>query len=101
MLDLAERNLARVLIELDAIVAELEARGEGAEGRAKVTAADVRKAIQTVFEERHRIEKLDAKSGDGGAGGGLDLDAARAEVGRRLARLRQRNRSGDVSGGVE
>lgn len=91
MLRLAERNLARVLRELDATIAELEGRGEGAGARAKAVTSDVRKAIQTVFEERHRIDKLDEKNGETGGGAGLDLDAARAEIGRRLARLRARS----------
>jgi len=91
MLRLAERNLARVLRELDATIAELEGRGEGAGARAKAVTADVRKAIQTVFDERHRIDKLDEKKNETGGGAGLDLDAARAEIGRRLARLRARS----------
>jgi hypothetical protein len=98
MLRLAEKNLERVLRELDATIGDLEARGEGAQGRAKAVTTDVRKAIQTVFDERHRIEKLDEKNGDTGAGEGFDLDAARAEIGRRLARLRERSAAGEVSG---
>lgn len=95
MLLLAERNLARVLRELDTVIGDLEARRQGAPDKAKSVSADVRKAIQTVFEERHRIEKLDAKSGHSAPG--LDLDAARVEIGRRLARLRQRGGPDEVS----
>jgi hypothetical protein len=98
LLVLAERNLARVLAGLDEVIAEIEARQAGAEVRAKATAIDLRKALQTVFDERQRIEKLDSKIGDGGGGAGLDLDAARAEIGRRLDRLRQHGCAGRVSG---
>jgi len=49
---------------------------------------DLRAAFQTVMEERARLERL-CKQGATAAGeGALDLDAARAEIGRRLARLR-------------
>ncbi|PID37137.1 MAG: hypothetical protein CR993_01735 [Rhodobacterales bacterium] len=89
MLVLAKRNLERVLDELDATLAELEARAEGAGPKAKAASVDVRKAIQVVFEERHRIEKLTEKD-SGGSGGGLDLDAAREEIRRRIARIRER-----------
>lgn len=49
---------------------------------------DLRSALQIVFEERAKVAKL-REDGDGGGGGrALDLDAARDEIGRRLARLR-------------
>ncbi|MFN6952688.1 MAG: hypothetical protein ACK4NE_08890 [Albidovulum sp.] len=50
---------------------------------------DLRSALQIVFEERAKVAKLKDDGGDGrGAGRALDLNAARAEIGRRLARLR-------------
>jgi hypothetical protein len=57
---------------------------------------DLKQAFILVLEERNRIDKLrkqvagQVAGGVGGGGGGcvLDLDAARDEVGRRLARLR-------------
>ncbi|HHC30246.1 MAG TPA: hypothetical protein ENK80_06795, partial [Rhodobacterales bacterium] len=42
MLRLAERNLARMLAELDATISELESRGDGAGARSKAVSADVR-----------------------------------------------------------
>lgn len=53
-------------------------------------ARDMRGATLVMIEERNRIEKLrrDVAGGCGGAGA-LDLDAAREEVGRRLACLRR------------
>ncbi|GGD40560.1 hypothetical protein GCM10011358_25610 [Sinisalibacter lacisalsi] len=100
LLHVAERHLESVLRELDAILDELQARKGGAEVKAKAASADVRKAIGIVFEERHRIEKLHGKNGTGGRGEGLDLDEARAEIGRRLARLRKHRGAGGVSGGA-
>lgn len=50
---------------------------------------DLRSALQIVFEERAKLAKL-REDRDGGSAGAraLDLDAARDEIGRRLARLR-------------
>lgn len=60
-------------------------------GDGKVTAQavrDLRAAFQLVMEERTRVEKLRSKVADVVGGGTLDFDAARDEIGRRLARLR-------------
>lgn len=49
---------------------------------------DLRSALQLVFEERAKVAKL-SEDGSGGCGErALDLDAARVEIGRRLALLR-------------
>ena len=90
MLGLAARPYEQVLRELDAILGDLQGREDGAVAKAKTSATEVRKAIQTVFEERHRLDRFNDK--DTGSGGGivLDLDAARDEIGRRLACLRDR-----------
>lgn len=62
-------------------------------GAAEVRAAaqavkDLRAAFQMVMEERGRVEKLRKQVAGVGEGRALDLDAARAEIGRRLACLR-------------
>jgi hypothetical protein len=49
---------------------------------------DLRSALQMVMEERTRVEKLRRQVAGTVGAGTLDLDAARDEVGRRLARLR-------------
>ena len=49
---------------------------------------DLRAALQIVFEERAKVAKLKEDGGRGGGERALDLDAARVEIGRRLARLR-------------
>ena len=49
---------------------------------------DLKAAVQLALDERNRVEKL-RKTIAGAVGSGiLDLDAARAEIGGRLARLR-------------
>lgn len=48
----------------------------------------LRAALQLFIEERNRVEKLRKQSAGAVGANGLDLDAARDEIGRRLARLR-------------
>ncbi|QBX99836.1 hypothetical protein E2K80_03060 [Rhodophyticola sp. CCM32] len=51
------------------------------------------------MEEKARVAA--GKHVGGGAGGRFDLDAARAEIGLRLACLRTAGSGGEISGGVE
>jgi hypothetical protein len=64
--------------------------GEFTEVRAAQTAIrDLRATAIQVLEERGKVDKLRKQiAGHVGAGGALDLDGARAEIGRRLACLR-------------
>lgn len=66
--------------------------GELGEIRAAVRAVkDLREAFQIVMDERTRVDKLRKQVAGGAAGGAaaeLDFAAARAEIGRRLACLR-------------
>ncbi|MFP5478709.1 MAG: hypothetical protein ACLGIE_03315 [Alphaproteobacteria bacterium] len=64
--------------------------GEFTEIRAAQTAIrDLRATAVQVLEERGKVDKLRKQiAGHVGAGGALDLDEARAEIGRRLACLR-------------
>lgn len=101
LLILAERNLERVIRDLDAICQELEARKDGATAEVRAAAVDLRKTIQSVFEERHRIGRFFDTGAGIGAEGALDLDTARNEIGRRLALLRKHSGTGGVSGKPE
>ncbi|RJE81237.1 permease [Paracoccus sp. JM45] len=56
--------------------------------KAMETAKTVREAVQLLMAERNKVEKLRKDIAGGVAEGGLDLDAARDEIGRRLACLR-------------
>jgi hypothetical protein len=64
--------------------------GEFTEVRSAQTAIrDLRATALQVLEERGKVDKLRKQiAGQVGAGGALDFDGARAEIGRRLACLR-------------
>lgn len=49
---------------------------------------DLKTAFHTVMEERTKLEKYRRQAGGSAGGPQLDLAAARVEIGRRLARLR-------------
>lgn len=53
------------------------------------TVRELRAATQLVLEERNRVDKLRKDIAGGVGTGQLDLDAARDEIGRRLACLRR------------
>lgn len=61
--------------------------GEDIKESAKLV-RDLRAATQLVLEERNRVDKLRKEAAGSVGAGTLDLDAARDEIGRRLARLR-------------
>lgn len=61
-------------------------------------AADLRKATQTLFDERKRLEDQRRKEAGVVHDFGLDFDAARDEIGGRLDRLRAARGADGVSG---
>lgn len=95
----AERQLAAYGEELDAVLEDIRAGKFGTPRDMAVLAASLRKALEAVFCERARLEKLVNESGH--RSGELDLAAAGDEVRRRMARLRAAQREGGVSGGPE
>ncbi len=60
----------------------------GEVGNAVRAVKELRAAFGMVMDERTRVEKLRKQAGGVVNGYALDLDAARDEIGRRLARLR-------------
>ena len=62
-------------------------------GVAAQSVRDLRTAFGWVMDEREKVEKLRKQIAGAVGTGALDLDAARDEIGRRLARLR------DAAGG--
>ncbi|WP_245727335.1 permease [Paracoccus isoporae] len=53
------------------------------------TARELRSATQLMLEERNKVEKLRKEAAGAVGDGQFDLDAARDEIGRRLACLRR------------
>lgn len=97
---LAEKNFNRLLNALDGLADELHGREDSAVAKAAKLAGEARGAIQTIFNERQRIAKFEDDK-HGARGVELDLDAARLEIGRRLALLRERGNAEELPGGIE
>jgi hypothetical protein len=92
-LKIADAFFLRVLTELDrqlsaAELAECETTPEMAKA-----VVDVRRAVQTVFEERKRLEQSSRNANSGAGSGTYNLTEARDEIGRRLACLRDARRT--------
>lgn len=83
------------VIELRRTIGAIQA-GEFNEVKAAQTAIrDLRATALAVLQERGKVDQLRKQiAGHVGAGGALDLDEARAEIGRRLACLRNAGGSG-------
>lgn len=82
----AERHFGATARTLGAIIDDIEAGRFGPAKDLGGTVTALRKALEAVFSERARLERLGAA--DGPRAGELDLDAARAEIARRMDRLR-------------
>ncbi len=89
----AQRMIAQaqeLFVEAATELAELirRIRAQEWDGKGAAGIKDVRAALQLVLEERNRIEKLRKEQAGVVHDIALDFDAARAEIGGRLARLR-------------
>ncbi len=85
---LAERQLERAMLRMAQLIDDVEAGRFETMTEAKKTCDHLTGYVRLLMEERNKVDKL-RKSAAGAAGGGaLDLDAARDEIGRRLALLR-------------
>lgn len=95
LLGATEKFYALTVMELQRTISALSA-GEFNEVKAAQTAIrDLRATALTVLQERGKVDQLRKQiAGQVGAGGALDLDEARAEIGRRLACLRGAGGSG-------
>jgi hypothetical protein len=89
VLAVAEGLYREAAIELFRTITALRA-GEFQEVKAAQTAIrDLRATALQVLEERGKVDRLRKQiAGQIGAGGALDFEGARAEIGRRLACLR-------------
>lgn len=87
---IALKHFERALQALNAVVEDIEAGKIKSAPDVKVTTTDVRKAMQVVFEERKRSDDAAAKYKTDATetGAGVDLEEAKTEIERRLARIR-------------
>jgi uncharacterized small protein (DUF1192 family) len=95
VLGAAENLYDLAVMELERTIAALRA-GEFNEVKAAQSAIrDLRATALQVLQERGKVDQLRKQiAGHVGAGGALDLESARAEIGRRLACLRNAGGSG-------
>jgi hypothetical protein len=96
----ADNMLGRAGRDLETIIETLRGGTLGPARDLAPTLLLLEKAMGAIFSERSKLERLGAEKG-GADGALLDLDAARAEIERRMARLRASRGAGGVSGGAE
>ncbi len=88
LLDFCETTFREVAEEIARALGELR-NGKLEEARvASAAVRDMKAAFQLVMEERTRVDKLRKQAAGAAGGAALDLGAARDEIGRRLACLR-------------
>lgn len=94
----AEEHFRRTVRVLHGILEEI-AKGESNQAKAlKPALGEMGKAAQTAFDERAKVEKrIRTQAGCGPHDYALDLDAARDEIRRRLACLRDAAGAGELS----
>lgn len=88
MIALAEAQFQRFAEDLSLLIERIRDGDTGRAKEAAQTLKDLEKALQTVFEERTKVEKLRRQEAGVVHDYALDFDEARDEVGRRLALLR-------------
>ena len=98
MLEIALQTFERAITALNDRVQALE-QGELVEPKElKRLTADAGQAFRTAFDERKKLEEYRKKEAGELRAHELDFEAARNEIGRRLARLRTTGDPGAVSG---
>lgn len=99
IVSVAEWHLGETSKVLKMVITDIEAGKFGTAKELGGTVASLRKALEAVFSERAKLQRIEAAGATGA--GELDLGAARAEIRRRMDRLRASAGAGGISGGVE
>jgi hypothetical protein len=95
VLAVAEAMYREAAVELHRTIDAIRGGAFGEVRSAQMAIRDLRATASQVLEERGRIDKLrKTLAGRVVPGGAIDFDAARAEIGRRLACLRDAGRGG-------
>lgn len=97
----AEAHYEDALEAVRALKARLAEGAEPPSAEISRIAQDYRRATQTLFDERKRLDDQRKREAGVVHDYALDLDAARAEIGRKLDRLRAARGSAGVSGGAD
>jgi len=89
VLEIADGLFRSYAAELNRLREKIEAGETGELRESARLVRELRAATQMVLEERSKVDKLRKDAGGRAGAGALDLDAARDEIGRRLACLRR------------
>ena len=90
----AEAHFDRAIAALGELLTRLEAGEIKSKTDTATTITDARRAMQTLFDERKKVEEQRRRSAGVVHDYALDFDAARDEIRGRLDRLRGSERSG-------
>ncbi|MCI2398643.1 hypothetical protein [Aliiroseovarius subalbicans] len=96
VLELVEKHFISALQALQRVLDDLDAGAFDTVPEVSKKADAARKAMQSLFDERKRVDQARGTAPGNTAGRELDLVAARDEIGRRLARLRDIGGAGGV-----
>jgi hypothetical protein len=94
LLSQAEDQFAQVALDLGEAARRAVEGEPGAAKLAAQAARELRDAFRILMSERERVDKLRTQIAGIAGANELDFDAARDEIGRRLARLRDAGRGG-------
>lgn len=97
ILEIVETHFDRVLENLEQVQDRLQEENEKGAAGAKAAMNEVRRATGLVLEERTRLEQYRKKASGVAYDYAINLDAARDEIGRRLACLRNIRPTGEIS----
>ncbi|EKE43657.1 hypothetical protein OCGS_2389 [Oceaniovalibus guishaninsula JLT2003] len=88
LLEMAEIHYRDVLGEMEILIQCVRDRDDLPETETKRVLTAYRRAVQTLYDERKRVEDLRRKQRGIVGDYAIDFDAARTEIARRLDRLR-------------
>ncbi len=94
LLAAAEAHYQDMIVDFLALKQRVRERNDLSETEIRRVIVGFGRAIQTLFDERKKVEQQAERESGALATGEIDFDAARAEIGRRLARLRDPERTG-------
>ncbi|WP_199221354.1 hypothetical protein [Maritimibacter sp. 55A14] len=101
LLQAAREQFERTRRQLRDVLARIEAGEAAAVAQLETARQQLSKSLTNAIQEESRFEEFCKAERGAVHGHAIDFDAARAEIGRRLARLRDSGGGGGVSGRPE